>query len=152
MATTLYGCITEYGVYNDLQERIKRHNDSILESLPDFDEWPPLTRQMFAITQDSDFKETSPTYEYWGRTFHFGGQFKSIEYEWGEWKAKFEVLLTKMVWKSAFVHFKTEYTDIQTFKWTLNSKKWAPYDKNEFRIIQEYWDFEGDETWEKVGG
>jgi hypothetical protein len=123
-----------------------------LKSLPEFDEWPPLTRQMFAITQDSDFKTTPPTYEYSGRAFHFGGQFKSIEYEWREWKAKFEILLTKLVWKSAFVHFNTGYAVTQTFEWRLDSNKWAPYDKSDFQIKPEYWDFEGDETWEKING
>jgi hypothetical protein len=103
MATTLYGCISEYGVYNELQERIKKHNDSIIESLPQFDEWPPLTRQMFAVTQDSDYLTIPPTYEYWGRTFHFGGRFKSIEYEWKEWRQKFEILLTKLVWQDSFI-------------------------------------------------
>ena len=152
MATILYGCITEYGVYNELQDKIKKHNDSVLKSLPDFDEWPPLTRQMFATTKDSDYKRTPPTYEYWGRTFHFGGHFKSIEYEWSEWKIKFETLLTKLVWKDAFVHFKTEYTDVQTFRWRLDSNKWTPYDRIDFEIKKEYWDFEGDETWEKING
>lgn len=150
MATTLYGCITEYGVYNELQEKIKRHNNLVLESLPEFDKWPPLTKQMFAITQDTDFNKTPPTYEYWGRTFHFSGQFKSIEYEWGEWKEKFETLLTKLVWKSAFVHFKTEYAEIQTFNWTLDLNKWTPSEKSNFEINREYWSFNGDTTWEKM--
>ncbi len=152
IATTLYGCISEYGVYTDLQHKIKKHNDLGIESLPTFDKWPPLTRQMFAITQDSDFEKGSPTYEYWGRTFHFSGQFKTIEYEWKEWKEKFEVLLTKLVWKNAFVHLKPAYADVQTFVWTMNTNKWNPYDKEDFEIKQEYWDYEGDKTWENMIG
>ncbi|QHT67438.1 hypothetical protein GXP67_12760 [Rhodocytophaga rosea] len=147
MTTSLYGCIIEHGVYNELREKICSHNDLAINSLPSYDEWPPLTKQMFAITQDSNFPRTPPSYEYWGRAIHFGGNFKSIEYEWKEWKAKFENLLQKLIWREAFVHFKTEYTDVQTFQWKIDSNKWSPYDKIEFGIInKEFWNFQGDQT------
>jgi hypothetical protein len=151
MPTSLYGCIVEYGVYNEVQSKIKDHNNTAIKSLPDFDEWPPLTRHMFSITQDSDFTSPSPTYEYHGRIIHFGGQFKSIEYEWREWKEKFENLLTKLIWKDAFVHFKTGYTDIQTFKWRMDSNNRTLYEKGVFGIIERgSWDYEGDSTWENM--
>jgi hypothetical protein len=151
MSTSLYGCIVEYGLYNDLQSRIKNHNDVAIKSLPDFDEWPPLTRQMFSITQDSDFPTTSLTYEYQGRAIHFGGQFKSIEYEWRAWKEKFENLLTKLIWREAFVHFQTGYADLQIFKWQMDTNKWAPNAELDFGTIKrEYWNYEGDPAWENL--
>lgn len=150
MSTTLYGCILEFGPYNEFHDRIKEHNDSVLRSLPEFDEWPPLTRQMFAVTQNSDFKVIPPNYEYYGRAFHFGGQFKSIECEWKEWKAKFEMLLTKLIWMEAFVHFKPEYADLQTFRWSLNLDNWDLDNEPRFEIRPEYWDFEGDLSWENM--
>lgn len=140
MRTPLYGCIVEDGFYGELQHKIKLHNDAALKSLPEFDEWPPLTRQMFAITQDSDYAREAPTYEYKGRVFHFGGQFKSIEYDWKAWKAKFENLLTKLVWQEAYVHFEPEFSTLQTFKWRMIRDKWNPQDKIVFEIKPEYWE------------
>lgn len=144
MATRLYGCIVEYGLQTgEMQAKIYSHNKSVIDKLPENDQWPPLSKKMFAITENSG--EYTPDYSYSGRIIHFGANFKSIEYEWMEWKIKFEDLLSRLLWLEADVHFKTEYADIQTFKWRVDLKKWTLYDKVELEPIKkEYWDFKGE--------
>ena len=155
MATRLYGCIVEYEFSRNpkdvTQIKIFEHNEKVLNELPEVDEWPPLTKKMFSITDNSQYLEYGPNYAYGGRIIHFGANFKSIEGEWKEWKSKFENLLTKLLWQDADVHFKTEYTGIQTFTWAIDLKKWSLSQGSEFEIIKrEYWDFEGDLSWENI--
>ena len=88
MATRLYGCIVEFGSDPSIRSKIYNHNRKVINGLPQADKWPPLTRNMFTITHN--MKEPSPNYAYSGRLIHFGANFKSVEYEWEEWKAKFE--------------------------------------------------------------
>ena len=93
MATRLYGCIVEYGLSTERSNEVYRHNEHVINNLPEDDEWPPLTKNMFAITQPATSAD-GLNYQYSGRIIHFGANFKSIEYEWKEWKDKFEELST----------------------------------------------------------
>ncbi|WP_208306288.1 hypothetical protein [Hymenobacter defluvii] len=151
MATRLYGCIEEYGLLKGIkQNEVYHHNRKVIGNLPIKDEWPPLTRNMFAITH-CDLNRPGINYAYSGRIIHFGANFKSIEHEWREWKDKFENLLTRLYWLSAAVHFKTEYTDIQTFTWEIDLDKWSiPYESNGtiLPIKKDYWRYEGAQSWE----
>ncbi|WAC02917.1 hypothetical protein N7U66_04630 [Lacinutrix neustonica] len=100
MATRIYGCITEldYGLPNsEIQSRINANNQKVIEKLPSKSEWPPLVRKMFSITDNSDFPNESPNFAYGGRIIHFGANLKSVEYEWNEWKDKFENLLSELI-------------------------------------------------------
>ena len=117
MSTKIYGCIIEFGLWNgDEQEKIYAHNSKVLLELPEFDEWPPLDQNMLNITEPYP-KDRGPNYGYCGRLIHFGGNFKSIEHEWKEWKEKFESLLEKLYWLEAQVHVQTEYLELQTYTW-----------------------------------
>jgi hypothetical protein len=148
MATRLYGCIVEYGSDPAIRAKIYRHNRTAINGLAQVDKWPPLTKNMFAITHN--VKEPSPSYDYSGRLIHFGANFKSIEYEWEEWKAKFENLLTRLFWIEADVHFKTEYASIQTFSWYVDLSKWSLPDSKELIPIQkQHWIHEGEIDWGK---
>lgn len=148
MATRLYGCIVEFGLDPATQAKMYKHNRKVINGLPQIDQWPPLTKNMFAFTHN--FKEPSPSYDYMGRLIHFGANFKSIENEWEEWKTKFENLLTQLYWLEADVHFKTEYAGIQTFTWSLDLSKWTALDIKEFTPIQRHnWIHEGEIDWSK---
>jgi len=105
---------------------------------------------MFAITSAPP-DDTGPILSYSGRIIHFGANVKSLEYDWKEWKSKFEDLLTKLLWLSADVHFKPEYADIQTFKWRIDLLKWQITAGTQIESVKpEYWEFEGDKTWENL--
>ncbi|MGJ8685118.1 MAG: hypothetical protein ACSHWW_10870 [Nonlabens sp.] len=154
MATRIYGCITEWdhGLINsEIQNGINTHNQNIIENLPLQSEWPPLVRKMFAITDNSDFNHEGPNFAYGGRLIHFGANLKSVEYEWKEWKVKFEKLLSELIWSHAEVHFVTEYTEVQTFQWCINSSKLLKENKREITnpIERKFWDYEGIKTWDE---
>jgi hypothetical protein len=144
METRLYGCIVEFARDENLHYS---HNEKIISELPEIDDWPPLSKNMFGITHSNPTDGSN--YAYYGRIIHFGASFKTIEYEWKEWKDKFENLLTRLFWSSAYVHMKPFYADIQTFKWHINFDKWQIGEGDILDPIKpEHWDFEGDRTWE----
>lgn len=151
MATRIYGCIVEYGLLQGaLQQSVYDHNERIINEIPLMDPYPPISRTMFAITSAPP-DDTGPILSYSGRIIHFGANVKSLEYDWKEWKSKFEDLLTKLLWLSADVHFKPEYADIQTFKWRIDLLKWQITAGTQIESVKpEYWEFEGDKTWENL--
>lgn len=154
MATRIYGCITEldYGIIgSDIQNNINDDNENVINSLPIKSNWPPLSKKMFAITYNSDFPNEGSDFAYRGRIIHFGANFKSIEYDWVEWKLKFENLLSKLIWSKAEVHFVTEYTGVQTFQWSIDFQK-VNIEKD-IKSVKPFerrlWKYEGDESWDK---
>ena len=48
-----------------------------------------------------------------------------FEFEWDEWRLKFEELLKKLYFYDATVHIKTSYMDLATAIWDAN---WMKYD------------------------
>lgn len=150
MATRIYGCIVEYGLQvGEMQTRIYDHNQKVLNQLPWDDKWPPLARKMFAITYNEEFPD-SANYAYSGRIIHFGGNFKSIEHEWPEWRKKFETLLTKLLWLNADVHIETEYTRLQTSRWHVDLSKWTLYEKTDLiPIIPDYWEYSANHNFDE---
>ncbi|RQH12615.1 hypothetical protein [Okeania hirsuta] len=148
MTSIIYGVIEEYGLNLKKLEEVYAHNEGIISALPTSDSWPPLSKEMFSITKnDSELK--GPNLEYWGRMIHFAACLKSVEYEWREWKEKFEDLLLQMYWTQAHVHVKTEYSDIISFSWTLDLKKWSISEEAIRPIKREFWDFEDADNWER---
>ena len=95
MTTFIYGVIEEYGLNLKRLDEIYSHNEQTVSNLSVSDSWPPLSKEMFSITNDNKEIE-GPNLEYWGRIIHFGACLKSVEYEWSEWKKKFEELLLKL--------------------------------------------------------
>lgn len=148
MTTFIYGVIEEYGLNHNRINEVYSHNEEIISSLPISDSWPPLSKKMFSITKN-DTEIEGPNLEYSGRMIHFAACLKSVEYEWEEWKEKFENLLQRLYWTQAHVHFKTEYTGVISFGWRVDLKKWS-IDKNSIVPIQrDYWSFEDSDNWEK---
>ncbi len=120
MRTTIYGYIEEMDFWKDqIKEQVCGHNSNIIYSLPKADNWPPLSREMFAICEN-DKVELGPNFEYSGRIIHFGANLKSVEQEWSDWKSKFEILLTNLFFYQARVHFNTEYSALETSSWVVD--------------------------------
>ena len=125
MRTTLYGYIEEMDIWKSpIKNQVKRHNYRIIKSLKKDDDWPPLSREMFSITNNSNNEIYRPNLEYSGRVIHFGANLKSVEYELDEWLEKFEDLLSKLIWIESNVHFKTEYSELQTLHWRVDLHKY----------------------------
>jgi hypothetical protein len=154
MATRIYGCITEldYGLFNsEIQIKINEHNKKIINELPLKSDWPPITKGMFAITENLNFPNESPNFAYGGKIIHFGANLKSVENEWKEWKTKFENLLSKLIWSHVEVHFVTEYTDVQTFQWEI---KFGEVDvEKDIKTIKPFdkclWEYNGIKEWDE---
>jgi hypothetical protein len=148
MATFIYGVIEEYGLDYKRANEIYSHNEEVIASLPVSGPWPPLSREMFAITKN-DTNQDGPNLEYCGRMIHFAACLKSVEYEWLEWKEKFERLLLRLYWINAYVHFKPEYTGVFSFTWRVDVKKWSIGEGAITPIKREFWSFEDLKGWEK---
>jgi hypothetical protein len=124
MHTVIYGYIEEMDFWLDpIKKKIRKHNSDIIKSLPAADKWPPLSREMFAICNNYK-NHTGPNFEYWGRIIHFGANLKSVEQEWGEWRNKFESLLTRLYFMEARVHVQTEYMRLDTSSWKVDLSKY----------------------------
>lgn len=132
--TELYGYIIEYSVWerdeNDIHQRVYEQNEKMIDSLPAMDAWPPLSREMFSICRnDKELPLYSPNLEYFGRMIHFGAYVKGIERYWGEWKVKFEDLLSKLYFCEARVHINSDYSGKWIAEWEVWLNKYeAPYD------------------------
>lgn len=101
--STVYGIILGESDGPPEWERLPQLNRQVIESLPTEDEWPFLTRPMFAIAGPS-VREGC----YRSQPIHFGATFKSLEWEWHEWLPKFEALLARLFWYDSYLHLRTE--------------------------------------------
>lgn len=131
----VYGCIKNNLPSLAEAERIRINREAML-SLPHADEWPFLSQEMFAIPQPE-----SPSANYCTDVMHFGASYKAVEYEWDQWIAQFESLLSKMFWVSATVHLETELSGTHTFIWEANGSGHKPGSGN-MRVRCE-WSHEG---------
>ncbi len=131
----VYGCIKDSLTSLRDSERIRANREAML-SLPHADEWPFLAQEMFSIPQLD-----SPTANYQTEVMHFGASYKAVEYEWDQWIAQFESLLSKMYWVSATVHLETELSGTHTFIWEANGSGHKPGSGN-MRVRCE-WSHEG---------
>ena len=116
----VYGCIKDIPVLTNESERLRINRDAML-TLPHADEWPFLCQEMFSIPDVNAFNNTYQT-----EVMHFGASYKAVEYEWDQWIAQFEQLLSKMYWVSATVHLETELSGTHTFTWEANGKSHIP--------------------------
>jgi hypothetical protein len=131
----VYGCIKNS--LSPLREaECIRANRAAMLSLPRADEWPFLSQEMFAIPQ----LEIRPA-NYQTEVMHFGASYKAVEYEWDQWVAQFESLLSRMYWVSATVHLETELSGNHTFIWEASGSGHKPGSGN-MRVRCE-WSHEG---------
>jgi hypothetical protein len=103
--STLYGVIVSPRWKREDSERLQRHNQAVVLALPEHDTWPFLTRSMFAFAGT-----TVEGGRYRSQVIHFGVTLKAVEWEWDEWLAKFERLLTQLFWDDVYLHLRTEGT------------------------------------------
>ena len=144
MRTTLYGYIEEMDFWKDpIKKNVRKYNSAVIKSLPTSDIWPPLSQEMFAIC--TNYKDnTGPDFEYSGRIIHFGANLKSVEYEWVEWKTKFEGLLANLFFLNSRVHFQTEYSLPETASWQIDLLKYPIKHNNlmPVKIESKHWVYE----------
>lgn len=116
----VYGCIKDTRMDLIAGERIAINRNAML-SLPKADDWPFLCQEMFAIPH---LQLNQGNYQ--TEVMHFGASYKAVEYEWEQWIASFEALLSQMYWVSATVHLETELSGTHTFTWYSNSDYHIP--------------------------
>ncbi|WP_298549279.1 hypothetical protein [uncultured Aquimarina sp.] len=148
MRTTLYGYIEEMDFWKSpIINQVKKHNHAVINNLKKDDEWPPLSKEMFSITSNSNNEIYRPNMEYSGRIIHFGANLKSVEHEIDEWIIKFEELLSKLIWLESKVHFQTEYSELQTLSWRVDLNIYKVIHDGKFPnvIDNSCWNFES--TW-----
>ena len=143
MRTTIYGYIEEMDFWKDpIRKQVRKHNFHVIRSLPEDDNWPPLSKGMFAISSNRK-NSPGPNIEYFSRIIHFGANLKSVERDWQEWKAKFEILLINLYFLDAKVHFKTEYSPLETSEWRIDLSKYHVIHDNRMprQVTTAEWDY-----------
>ena len=129
---TIYGIIEGATASSDDYRRFQRLNEEAINRLPDDDEWPWMTRDMF------QFPATEPVGTYQTQIVHFGLSMKdgvplkdSADYDpienWRNpardsitgWIEKFEKLLSQMYWYYAAVHVNTDFEPERKFSYTI---------------------------------
>lgn len=111
--SVVYGCIKHLPLGSELQAASScKHNRTVIAGLPSADGWPFLCRDMFSVPGPDLF-----TGQYHTQVIHFGMSYRSVEYEWDQWLAKFEDLLKQMYWINAVVHLETAFSGHHTFIW-----------------------------------
>ena len=121
--SVVYGCIKDMLMSNnsvEVDEHRSRNRDVML-ALPSVEDWPLLSREMFAPpVQAMELDECHTD------VIHFGSSYKSVEYEWQSWLEQFESMLKQMYWVSATVHLETEFNGIHTFTWEADGSFHEP--------------------------
>jgi len=120
----VYGCIKD-AAYDREEYEHREVNREALMLLPSANEWPLISREMFAIPRNR-----TGGGHYQTDVLHFGASYKAIEYEWEQWIAEFEALLRRMYWVSATVHLETELSGTHTFTWNSLTDSHQPGSHN----------------------
>lgn len=111
--TIIYGMIDA----GDLDGEAPHHelNRKILETLPETDEAPGLTRNMFSVTGKNE------TYQ--SQIIHFAASVKALEKNWHLWLEKFENLLRQLYWFGAVVHLESElFEGDYQYQWVVTDE------------------------------
>jgi|GEM_PF-2102267 len=131
MKSVLYGYIEEASadVGCDASDRsnqnlIAVHNQAIISTLPEIDEWPPLPRSIFSMPPPN-----APMVCYRNRPIHFAAILKEVDWEMAAWLDKFEALLHKLHWESALVHLSGAYIGPHAFEWRVASESFTQDDQ-----------------------
>ncbi len=132
----LYGCVVGthsttanwYGLYP--------LNRAVIDSLPEEDGYPPLTRGMFAAPAGDD--RSGPGF-YRHQMIHFGASFNHFSEDWHLWLEKFEALLQRLYWREAYLHLEIEFHGRHEYHWSAAA---APFYDDPPRPTAE-WTFEG---------
>lgn len=85
----VYGVITSAMAGVDDWQRYHRLNSDVIVQLPDEDEYPPISKSMFAITND-------PMASWQTRAIHFGWTTKNFDEYANDRIVRFESLLMRL--------------------------------------------------------
>ena len=96
----------------EADRRIGRHNESVLEALGVEDTWPPLCRPMFGWAPAE-----APMITYRNRLIHLGASLKDLDWSARDWLDKFESLLCRLYWESAYIRCEFGYLGTHEFQW-----------------------------------
>ena len=99
-------------------DKLYELNNKIIRELPEFDEYPWITKWMFSTIPVG----TQSIYR--NQIIHFGASYKQIESDWSTWLDKFEVILRRLYWFSATVHLETELVGDHRYEWIANVNDW----------------------------
>ena len=117
-------------------------NQQVISELPEFDEWPFLTRGMFAFSPNETFVGDEVTTTYRGQVIYFGGSFSKLYLEWHEWLEKFESLLRRLYWEHAAAVLKPELIVHQTYYWKATRESMERFSLTPPIPVQD-WKFQG---------
>jgi hypothetical protein len=118
-------------------DRLQRLNQQVIATLPETDDWPFLTRAMFALAGES-----VQTGRYRSQPIFFGATFKAIEWEWDQWLAKFELLLLRLFWDEVYLHLRTEAT-VGDYDYVYRAAKDEQFYEHEPPMPISAWTFSG---------
>ena len=96
----------------DTDRAISRHNERVLGSLSETDFWPPLCRPMFAWAPTD-----ASMIVYKNRLIHLAASLKEMDWALRDWLDKFEALLRRLYWESAYIRFEAAYLGVHEFTW-----------------------------------
>lgn len=102
-----------FGGDADRRRLMLNSNRRVIRDLPAVDEYPSLSRAMFAITDGGERSST----QYRGRVIHFGASYSQVVRDFAMWRDKFENLLCRLYWDAAMVTVQTEYWGPYVFEW-----------------------------------
>jgi hypothetical protein len=97
-----------------------KHLQSVIDSLPEIDTFPYLSREMFSITTEHNI--------YRDGVIHFATSMKDVVSFWNEWEEKFEWFLSRLgtSWYEAKVFVWDEYMGDFIIKWQRDVKETIP--------------------------
>jgi len=136
----LHGYIAGPSTYTSNNfEQVHAINKARLAQLPETEEFPYLTRGMFALTTGS---RTNSFYE----MMHFAASIKNLDNcDIKDWVAKFEALLATLVWYEARVQLEIEIDGTYTYSWSASKEGIAHAQAQEPSPVKS-WSFVADET------
>jgi hypothetical protein len=114
----IYGFIQGAEGMKSDPHKLHRLNRAIIESLPEKDAFPHLSRSMFAIPGDDPAAGT-----YKSQIIHFGASMKDVETHWRAWLEKFEALLRRLYWFNAVVQLRGEVIGDVQYEWTVDANQ-----------------------------
>ncbi len=117
--SVVYGCIKDSIYEQNVSHRLEANRSALLD-LPSAEDWPLLSREMFAATAHATDIDIHT------EVVHFGASYRGIEYEWQMWMEQFEALLRKMYWVTVTVHLETEMSGIHSFVWETSDEYHQP--------------------------
>jgi hypothetical protein len=103
----VYGFIDGATYEPPAYRRLQENNFAVLAQLPDEDDFPCLTREMFAAPPPQARRGTSRS-----QVIHFGASMNGLEFGVVPlWVEKFEALLRRLYWIEATAHVWTDFID-----------------------------------------